>query len=66
MTTHNTIRAACPTCSAHGEVWDEELGRMKPCLSCLGNCWVMEDRIHIPSPPANPDEAPDGPESQSL
>lgn len=56
MTPHDMIRVACPLCNAHGELWNEECQMMKVCTECLGGGWLMDDRLHIPSPNPNPDE----------
>jgi hypothetical protein len=56
MLTDNVIRVECQNCNAHGELWDEDMERMKPCGACLGVGFSLEDRIHIPSPNHNPDE----------
>jgi len=56
MPTANVIHVPCPNCNAHGELWDEDMERMKPCGACLGVGFPLEDRIHIPSPNHNPDD----------
>ena len=61
--TGNVIRVACPNCNAHGELWDDDLNRMKPCGACMAIGYFLEDRIHIPSPNHEPDAPiiPDAP-----
>lgn len=54
--TKDTIRVACHVCSTHGETWNEECQAMKVCAECLGSGWLLDDRVHIPSPRPNPDE----------
>jgi len=48
---------ACTACKSHGEIWDEELQRMKPCGACMAIGYLHEDVVHIPSP--NPTTNPD-------
>lgn len=56
MTTHTTIHVACDKCKTHGELWNEECQTMKVCSECMGAGWLLEDRLHIPSPNPNPEQ----------